>query len=279
MKKSQNLLLALVLSIPGFTSILFSYINKKELENQLLTQSADLNKENLTKIITNYSGTQFFYDFLSGEYYSIYLVLLLLVFGFFITHRLNSDQLLGIGNYAVVRQSYQHYVKKQLKVSLIDGVTIVSESFIFIFLLSIIIGKGYSPLVYGDKIVSSMKMSIIFLGFYSFLMIFMLLVVCIALLGNMWLSTIYITYLSPLIVFLFFPIIIVYLLSIFLPDNLDNTLKLFIPFNLLNNFSDYLTLNQSFLNISLKCYPLALIAIGAFYIYKRNLHEFSETYL
>lgn len=278
--KLKMLFLSLMLSSIGLISFYFSLDEKNMFVEQLNSTEVDINQQTVALAVDEFSASKFLYNFFFiDEFYYVYIVILFIIIGFFSTSTLLQYRLSGLGNLYVSREHYKKYLLQNIfhEIKKITFLIITSMALIHIF--SFFIGSGYKDITIGDIQWSSLKIIYIFSLTTLLLILYILFAVVISMLVSMWLESIYLAYLLPLIMFLLIPVFIGSTLGNIFPL-LGDTIKNIIPFIFLTSTSTILESNTDIAIYIFQTSIFFFLLLGITTIlYKLNIKKFTETYI
>lgn len=278
--KLKMLFLSLMLSSIGLISFYFSLDEKNMFVEQLNSTEVDINQQTVALAVDEFSASKFLYNFFFiDEFYYVYIVILFIIIGFFSTSTLLQYRLSGLGNLYVSREHYKKYLLQNIfhEIKKITFLIITSMALIHIF--SFFIGNGYKDITIGDIQWSSLKIIYIFSLTTLLLILYILFAVVISMLVSMWLESIYLAYLLPLIMFLLIPVFIGSTLGNIFPL-LGDTIKNIIPFIFLTSTSTILESNTDIAIYIFQTSIFFFLLLGITTIlYKLNIKKFTETYI
>lgn len=112
----KTLIIIFVLLLLGFISFYISYNDRQSFIHTLSMNYEDIDKTKMLTLIDNYNGIQFVIDFmLQSDFFQIYVIVLFLFFGIFLSPTLHSMIETGQENFILARISYKEHVKTLIK--------------------------------------------------------------------------------------------------------------------------------------------------------------------
>lgn len=271
----------LAVNIVSFT---VSKFEKNSLISQLNSQSADININALNKLIEHYNGFKLIFNFwFVSDLYFIFMIVLLLFIGVFLSYQIQKHKEEAYGNLLVSRTGYKKYLNNTLVSQSLYIFSIVTITNLISLIIAFIIGGvGYNTDLSSFDI-NFIQALIIFFVQNLFLSIIMVLINSCSLLVSCFIKNKYILQAFPLFVFLIFPQLIVSTLGNVLSFVGNITLP-FVLWNELmaidNIINDYV-LNGAFSDFEIIYYLIPIITYFILFIvlYCINLKKNEREYI
>ncbi|WP_226536228.1 hypothetical protein [Fictibacillus halophilus] len=280
-KSKFTFLLTVVLSIIIGASYYATYLEKIEWIDVLHSGAKDVNLNKVSEIISGYTGSLYFENFLfSSDYSALAALILLIGFGISIGSNTFKSIQSNYGTMVVTRMSYKNYLKNVLFAQALYMSTYIIGFFFIVFCLTVLFFPG------GMQISSSS-----FVGDLPLIQYLALLLIAIIHLSIYIIVIILITTVSPLFlknkyIIQLFPFAIV-MVTYFIANVLGNVngdlafLTSFIVLdNVLFNSIGFFNSSQSTLMIILTSSIFIMISMFVFvYMYKANIKKFGQDYI
>lgn len=181
--RSRASYILLILCVVGFVSIYMSFTEKMMFLNQLqYSNSEDLNKAALTNLINNYTWIKCMFNFwFESDFAQIYMIVLYLWSGLFLSSNLLRHKENGFGNIVCTRSSYRKHALSQVMAQTLYIVTMITVSTVLLCLIAFFFcGSGHSYVALGTYSLSSMQALLVILIQIILISLYTSLINCIA---------------------------------------------------------------------------------------------------
>lgn len=273
-----------ILLVINIVSFIVSIFEKNSFINQLNSTSADINIDALNELIEHYNGFKLIFNFwFVSDLYFIFLVVLLLFLGVFLSYQIQKHKEEAYGNLLVSRIGYKKYLDATLVSQSLYIFSIVTITNLISLIIAFIIGGvGYNTDLSSYDINITQALIIIFAQ-NLFLSIIMVLINSCSLLVSCFIKNKYILQAFPLFIFLILPQLIVSTLGNVL-SFIGNITLPFVLWNELmaidNIINDYV-LNGIFSDVEIIYYLIPVISYFILFIvlYYINLKKNERDYI
>lgn len=280
LRSTYTFVLLSILVLIGVASYYMSYMEKNTFINQLNSNSDDLNYQTLNLIIENYSGMQFFTNFLySDDFYQIFIIVLFAGLGIFLGYIHYDYKEKGLGTLIITRSNFSKYIRTICIAQTFYITTLIFIVMSILFVLAFIAGGlkfTYGGI--GEYNLSFVQGSLIALSHIIMLMFYTILVSLITLLTPVFIHNKYLIQVFPVITFIIAPIIMGSTIANLTPI-LGRIIYSFIPFITLNIIPTLLTTDIPVQSILVSIVPFLLLLFSFYLLYRLNIRKYSEDYL
>ncbi|HLW10349.1 MAG TPA: hypothetical protein VKX35_08115 [Fermentimonas sp.] len=269
LKSKFNLLLVTIMLLPVAGSYYTTYLEKKEWKSLLHSPAPDLNISLVRDIVNGYSGAKYFEKFIfSGDYYIIFIIVILAGLGVHIGSTMYRNLATGFGNQLIIRLSFKKYL---------DNLLIAQSLYISVFILAYLIFVGSLSCIINGYSSSRLLFNLQHIAIHVLiLVVYVILVLLITSLLTVYFHNKHLLQLTPLIVY-------------FVPLLLASALGNEFIFKIMENFvADNYLLAVYFTDIpqegifntllSYGSLPLLLVIIFQ-YLYTKNITSFGRDYI
>lgn len=281
-KNKFNIVIILLLAIITTVNYYGTYLDWKDLREQVANSSVDLNIDAAKTLLTGYNGLSYFGNLLfSSDFFMIVVIIMIMGFSVILSSEMHHSIRTGYGNLIVVRSTYKRYVKEMIAAQIAYVCTFVWLFFISLLGISCVIWPAnWNEIVTTN--VSTHASSLQMLT-YCFMHIVIL---------NVYLCALYvITNACTAYIKNRFALQVVPLAVHFIPILLASTLgnvndffaKLFMTINTdvyLFTIKWILTADSSIGVISMNCLGITgALGIAAFFLYRKNCARFEGEFI
>lgn len=276
----KTIIIVAGLIVCGLISFYVSFSDRLVFINVLSENHADIDSTKMGQLISNYNGIQFNLDFfLRSDFIEVYLIILFLYFGIFLSSSLHNMIETGQENFILSRTSYKNHLKSLLIAQSMYISSIVLISFVFISISGFVIG-GFGSGITEIGQVEFGILNTVFIICVQFIIItlFSILVNGISLLSNIRIKNKIIIQSLPFGLFMVVPMIVSSTIGNII-HSVGILTSSFVPFTVVKYI--YYSLTQS------NAPSIIVTLIGPFLIYfillsfviKMNINMFSKDYL
>lgn len=283
LKSKFNILLTILATIPVIISYYFSMQDKVEMQNELALASPDINLEVTKSLVKGFDGFAFLFRFLfSFDYYIIFILILLIGFGTILGTVVINHKKSGYGNMIQTRMPYKSYLKNIIGAQLAYVITFLIFYFICLITVTLLIfpvNSSYpSSINLNMTDTSWVSCALTMVVHILQLIIFMVLIVSVTSLSDVFITNKYILQCLPLM-FYFVPLILGSTLGNISSLAARVTKYIISESYLLSIYSFYNTSqNKSITILELLVLPIILIVIICS-LYYLNVKKYERNYL
>ena len=257
-----------------------SSLNKALFEDQLLSNSPDLNKEALVDVIKNYTGVRFWYDFwYLSDFFPLFIIVIFLWVGVFLSNQIQSQKEAGYGNLVITRKPYKRYFVDILAAQSLYIVTVLSVVFVLLFSLAMVWGGTYfNKLEVG---IYDFGLGGVGIGLIIQIVQLLLLTIFVNILSqscNIWIKNKYLLQGVPIILFALLPMVLGSTIANF-SSSIGGFIKLFIPFATLLSLDSICQYEVTFGIVFNAALPYIIYMGIAILLSCLNVKKNSENYL
>jgi len=142
-KSKFSIILTVTLTLIVLASYYSTYLQKKEWEQVCQSGASDVNLEKDAEIISGYTGTYYFENFLfSSDFKVLAVIILLICFGTSIGPNMFNSLQSNYGTMVATRMSYKNYLFNVVMAQVLYISTFMFGYFLFIYVLSVFLLKG-----------------------------------------------------------------------------------------------------------------------------------------
>lgn len=273
----RTVIIIISLILLGIISFFYSFQEKSVFREMLIEQPIDVNLDRVEEVVNGLNGIQFNINYiLQSDFFEIYVIILLLFCGIFLSSRIREMIDSGQINYILTRIPYKKYAKNLFISQSLYILVIISIS---IFISSLIgymvggIGNGMGSI--GDYSFGFIIFIVITVVQILLTSIFMILVNGISLFLSVYVKKKLVIQSMPFFIFLLFPLIISS--TIGNSFNFIGTItSYFVPFQNLKGIYWILQYHFDILYILAEILPYTTYIVLLFIVYKKNIKHFSE---
>lgn len=276
----KTIFITLGLIICGLLSFYVSYGERQVFIKVLAEGYADVDSTRMSELINNYNGIQFNLDFfLSSDLIEIYLIILFLYFGIFLSSSLQKMIDTGQESFILSRISYKKHIKSLLIAQSIYIAAIILISFIIIIISGFIIG-GYGSGIteIGESEFGILKAILIISIQYLLITLFSILVNGISQLSNVRIKNRMVIQSLPFVLFMVVPMIVSSTIGNII-HSVGVITSSFVPFVVVKSIYYSLIQDNGFIFIVTLFIPFLIYFILLALISKKNINMFSKDYL
>lgn len=273
----RTLIILIVLISLGVMSFFYTYQEKNIFKEMQIEQPEDVNLDRVEEAIESFNGIQFDIKYiLQSDFFEIYIIILLLFCGIFLSSKIREMIDNGQVNYILSRISYKKYAKDLFIAQSLYIMSIVSISILISFIIGYVVGGvgnglgqiGNYSFGFGIFIVITLTQIIL-------TSLFMILVNGISLFLSVYIKKKLIIQCLPFFVFLLLPLVISSTIG-----NLFYSIGIitsyFVPFQNLEGIYWLIQYHFDRLYIFSNILPYIIYIILLFIIHKKNIKQFSE---
>ena len=273
----RTVIIIVVLIFLGIMSFFYSFQEKNVFKEMLVEQPEDVNLDRVEEVIEGLNGIQFNINYiLQSDFFEIYVIILLLFCGIFLSSRIREMVDNGQINYILPRVSYKKYAKNLFVSQSLYIVVIVSISILISFLIGYVvggIGNGLGSIGdYSFGFAIFIGITIIQILLTS---LFMILVNGISLFLSVYIKKKLVIQCLPFFIFLLLPLVISSTIGN-LFYSVGTITSYFVPFQNLKGIYWLLQYYFYILYILAEIVPYTTYTVVLFVIYKKNIKHFSE---
>ena len=273
----RTVIIIVFLIFLGTMSFFYSFQEKNVFKEMLVEQPEDVNLDRVEEVIEGLNGIQFNINYiLQSDFFEIYVIILLLFCGIFLSSRIREMVDNGQINYILPRVSYKKYAKNLFVSQSLYIVVIVSISILISFLIGYVVGGIGSGLGsigdYSFGFAIFIGITIIQILLTSF---FMILVNGISLFLSVYIKKKLVIQCLPFFIFLLLPLVISSTIGN-LFYSVGTITSYFVPFQNLKGIYWLLQYHFDVLYILAEIVPYITYTVLLFVIYKKNIKHFSE---
>ncbi len=274
---TKTVIVMVVLVSISMFSFYTSYKEKQEFIDLYNRRIESINQDGMKELIDNYNGIQFDLDFfLTSDAKDIFVIILFLFLGVFVSSNLFGEIENGYVNYIISRTKYSKYLKNKV---LASNAYIAVFLFITFFIISIIgfffggIGSGLYGI--GHYTINLFSFILVLLAQYLIVTLLCILANTICMLSCVFIKKRFIIQSLPFVIFLILPLLLASSMSSLIRP-LGELFSLFSPFDILYNI--YFIFQRSFStkSIILAIIPYIIYTIIAFIIWKIHLNKMEK---
>lgn len=273
----KTILLLVILIFIGLASIYFSYQNKQEYIKTYESNFEDINKNAMFNLIQNYNGIKFNLDFmLSSDFIDIYIIVLLLFSGIFLSSHIIDMIDNGQVNLLLSRTSYKKHLVATLKAQALYIFTIICITMFIILITGFIVG-GYGN---GFCYIGEYKITIISL---IPICIYQILITSVNIIMINFLSLLLCYCINKKILIQLLPFLGFTILPMIISSTIGNIITplgkisaLFVPFRNLKNLYWILQFKFDFIEILFTILPYITYVTIFILFYNKNTRKYSE---
>lgn len=273
----KTLFIIIVLISLGIMSFYYSNQEKNIFKEMQIEQPKDVNLDRVSEVIEGANGIQFDVNYiLQSDFFEIYIIILLLFCGIFLSSRIREMIDSGQINYILSRMSYKKYAKNLFLAQSLYILAIISISLLISFLIGYVIGGvGNGIGTIGEYSFGFIIFIVITLIQIMLTSLFMILVNGISLFSCVYIKKKLVIQCLPFFVFLLLPLVISSTLGNLIPF-IGTITSYFVPFQNLKGIYWLLQYHFDILYILADVLPYITYTIILFIIYKKNIKRFSE---
>lgn len=229
----KTIIVLLILVTLGIASFYIDFKDRSLYIQQFNSKPSDVNLVAMEKLIDDYNGVKFNINFFTtSDFIQIYIIILLLFIGIFLSSEMQKMVESGQENYILCRTNYKKHSKDLFIAQSLYIETIIGISFLLITILGFIIGgtgSGVTTIgIYEFNFISSILLII-----FQFIVISLLLILVngISLFLNIYIKNKLVIQCIPIVLFLIVPLLVASSIgNIFLP--VGKVIGLFVPFSM-----------------------------------------------
>lgn len=274
--KNTLIILFALISL-GLISFYVSYSDRQGFIEILSMNYEDVDSMRMVELIADYNGIKFVLDFLlTSDFIQIYVILLFLFFGIFLTPVLHSMIESGQENFILSRMTYKAHVNVLLKSQSAYIAVIVSITMILLAAIGYIwggIGSGVTSI--GNYTINFGWFLIICLFQIVLLILLSVLVNAICLLSSIVFKNKLIIQSLSFGLFIVAPMIISSTIGNLI-SIIGNVMGAFVPFNIVNSSYWFLQYDFEFTYIITVFIPFIVYYFLYQYLYSRNIAMYSK---
>lgn len=278
--KSKKSFIIIALVFVNLASFLISLSEKNMFITQMASDSPDLNKTALSELIAEYTGFRFTFNFwFVSDFFLIYLVILFLWVGVFLSCAVEKDRESGLGNLLVTRRTYAYYLRCVLMAQSLYISTVVFVSAIISLILAFCIGGfSFRQISIGSYYLNPGQTILVFFLQVLLIVLITILINGICMLSNIMIKNKYILQSLPMIAFSLAPMLLASTVgNLYQP--FGEFLICFIPWNELRSIDYIFQAHFSLESFVLCLFPIVVYGILLGGLYYVNKKHFSENYL
>lgn len=278
--KSKRTWVLLALVLVSLVSFFISLSEKQMFLSQQANPSPDQNQTALATLIANFTGIRFVFDFwYVSDYFVIFMAVLLIWAGVFLSATLQTEKEAGHGSMLVTRCSYQTYVKSILAAQSLYILTVVAAATALMTLVAMGIGGTAFPLIsLGAYDLNPPLVLLTMAAQVIWMSLFLSLINGICLLSNVWVKSKFVIQALPLVVFSLAPTLLVSTVGNLVPS-LGNALLFFIPWEEFKAVEFVFQEHFSLEAFVLCLVPMAAYGVLLFFLYQYNVKKHKESYV
>lgn len=208
LKSKQSLIIA-ILFIIGAISFYMSFCEKQMFVEMLHEDfSSDLNRENLTRLVNNYNGIQFMFNYwFSSDFAQITIYVLYVWVGIFMTPNLLLQKEDGFGNLVMTRTPYKVYVKNNVLAQTLYIFTVVAVASVLQLILALAWGGVTGGTSIGSYELTVLEVALVIVVQVVSLTLYVSFVNGICMMCSTFVKNKYVLQALPLIVFAIIPML------------------------------------------------------------------------
>lgn len=273
----KTIIIIIILICLGIMSFYYSYQEKYTFLQMQREKPEDVNLEKVSEVIEQQNGIQFDINFLlQSDYFEIYVIILLLFCGIFLSSKIREMVENGQINHIISRTSYKKYAKNILIAQSLYITIIISISMIVNLIIGYIIGGVGNGLgIIGSYSFNFAIFILICIIQIIITSLFVVLVNSISLMSSVFIKKKLLIQCLPFFVFLLLPLLISSTIgNIFY--SIGTITSYFVPFQNLKGIYWILQYDFDILYILAELLPYITYIILFRILYKKNIKKFSE---
>lgn len=273
----KTIIIILILVSLGIMSFYYSYQEKCTFLQMQAEKPQDVNLDKVSEVIEENNGIQFNVNFmLLSDFFEIYVIILLLFCGIFISSKIREMLESGQINNIIARTSYKKYVKSILIAQSLYITTIISISMLINLIIGYVVGgKGNGLGIIGTYSFDFPIFVLICIVQIIITSLFITLVNGVSLLSSVYIKKKLLIQCLPFFVFLLLPLLISSTIgNIFY--SIGTITSYFVPFQNLKGIYWILQYDFDILYILAELLPYITYIILFRILYKKNIKKFSE---